>query len=386
MRSIQPIEHVKALCDIGPRPPTSDDEARAAHYIKTRLEDAGVREVSVESFRSVASGWRAFEIACGIAIASSAVYYFGGRWAWIWSAALCFLAFYIMLGESGFWKYSLSNFLPKRNSQNVYGKIQPKGATSRRFVVIGHLDTNLTPILFHPAVIRYYNHILLSVGVCVGVKMLLFLLGSILWDGTGVLTAGLVLDIPIAVVLLIVLHGDFVSPYTEGANDNATGAAVALSLAEFFAREPLNHTECWALCTGCEEAMLGGIQDFLERHAEELRDACFVNLECLGVGSLRVITCEGMLTKFHSDPGLVRALSEASNGDIKESSLKRGYTETPMILKRGLRAVTIMAFPEGVEQIPHWHRVSDRFENISAKNLEKALTHLVALARKLDSK
>jgi hypothetical protein len=81
--------------------------------------------------------------------------------------------------------------------------------------------------------------------------------------------------------------------------------------------------------------MLGGIQAFLDRHAQELKDACFVNLECLGRGTLTYITYEGMLKKYHSDPGLVRALSETSDGDIKPLPLKFGDTENLMIRRRG---------------------------------------------------
>jgi acetylornithine deacetylase/succinyl-diaminopimelate desuccinylase-like protein len=148
---MQPIEHVRALCDIGPRPPTSDAEARAAAYAKARLEAAGAREVSVEPFRNVAAGWKAFEIPLVIGMVATGANYLGGR---VWSVPLCVLCLYLMLAESGFWKFSLTNFLPKRTSQNVYGKIPPKGKPSRKLVVIGHLDTNLTPILFHPSVFR----------------------------------------------------------------------------------------------------------------------------------------------------------------------------------------------------------------------------------------
>jgi hypothetical protein len=44
-----------------------------------------------------------------------------------------------------------------------------------------------------------------------------------------------------------------------------------------------------------------------------------------------------------------------------------------------------MAFPEGTALVPHWHRLSDRVENINPQNLENTVRHLIALARKLDS-
>ncbi|MBI4831614.1 MAG: M28 family peptidase [Candidatus Lindowbacteria bacterium] len=389
MLSIQPIEHVKALCsDVGPRGPTTEAEARAAAYAAARLGDFGARDVSVEPFRSVPSLWWAFEVASGIALASTAIYLYSRGSAWGWSALLCALAICAIVAELSFWKVSLSNLLPKRVSQNVYGKISPKGKTARRLVVIGHLDTNRTPLLFHPSLVPYLNLILMAVAGCVALKGLIFLFAGV-QDGAGVRGAVLILDIPAAVALLVMLHGDLFSPFTQGANDNATGAAVTLSVAELFSRDPLERTEYWALCTGCEEATLTGIRAFLDKHGEELKDAYFVDLECLGIGKLRYITYEGMLKKCYSNSGLLRAASEAAkalgDGSVEASPLKLGYTETAVVISHGLRGITVMAFPEGSELVPHWHQTSDRLENIDPRNLDKAVRFLVALAREIDS-
>jgi Zn-dependent M28 family amino/carboxypeptidase len=221
------------------------------------------------------------------------------------------------------------------------------------------------------------------------VKIGVFLFGSITGAHMVVFVVSLTLDIPILAALLAMLHGDLFSPFTEGANDNATGAAIVLSLAEQFAHEPLEQTEYWALCTGCEEATLSGIRAFLDKHGEELRDAWFVDLECLGIGELRYITYEGMLKKYYSNPGLVRAAADAARavggGKIVGMPLKSGYTETAIVVKRGFKGVTIMAFPEGADDIPHWHQTSDRIANIQPETVDKAFHYVAALARELDS-
>lgn len=386
----RPIEHVKALCEeIGPRGPTTDEETRAATYAAAKLEEAGAKQVSIETFRSVPSLWWALEIASALALASTWIYYFSEGEHWGLSVFLLLAALYAMVAELSFWKVSLSNLLPKRISQNVYGKVPPRGESENKLVVIGHLDTNRTPVLFHRRVVSYLPGILMLMFLCVVLKAIAYFLGSGVENHMPVFLASLVLDVPIFAILLAMLHGDLFSPFTEGANDNATGAAIVLSLADCFAREPLERTEYWPLCTGCEEATLTGIKDFLNRHGDELKDAWFVDLECLGIGELRFITYEGMLKKYYSNPGLVRAATDAARnmGDSRISGmpLKSGYTETAIVAGRGFQGITIMAFPEGSMEMPHWHQTSDRIENINPENLDRAMQYVVALARELDS-
>ncbi len=390
MLSVEPIEHVKVFCaEIGPRGPTTEAEARAAAYAATKLEEMGARQVSVETFRSVPSLWWALEIALGLALASTGLYYWTGGKLWGWAVLLCLATLYIMVAEMSFWKLSLSNFLPKRVSQNVHGRVPPKKEVRKKLVAIGHLDTNRTPILFHPRLVGHLSRLLMLGVACVVLKAAAFFSGAATGFHGAALAVSLALDVPIVAMLAAMLHGDLFSPFTEGANDNATAAAVVLSLAELLVRDPLEQTEFWALCTGCEEAALTGMRAFLDKHGDELEDAYFVNLECLGVGQLRYITYEGMLKKYYSNAGLVRAAADTATavGDegILAMPLKTGYTETAVVARKGLRGITLMAFPEGSEEIPYWHQPTDRIENIDPQNLTDAVRYLAALARELDS-
>jgi hypothetical protein len=384
------MDHIKVLCaEIGPRGPTTEAEARAAAYAAAKLEEAGARDVSVETFRSVPSLWWAMEIALALALVSTAIHYFHGGCSPIWAVLPCILSLCAVVAELSFWKLSLSNILPKRVSQNVHGRVAPKRPARNKLVLIGHLDTNCTPILFHRRIVGLLPHVMGVVLACVVIKALLFTFGPLLISPRSVLIAALLLDAPIFLTLLAELHGDLFSPFTEGANDNASAAGVVLSLAERFAREPLEQTEVWALCTGCEEATLTGIQAFLDKHGDELKNAWFVDLECVGIGELRFITQEGMLKKYHSNPGLIRAAAEAAEavGDDKivGAPLKSGYTETSIVLKRGFSGITIMAMPEGADDVPHWHQTSDRIDNLEPETVDKALEYVAALARELDS-
>jgi hypothetical protein len=384
------MDHIRAFCaEIGPRGPTTEGESRAAAYAAAKLGEAGARDVSVETFLSVPSLWWALEITLGLVLLATPVYHFGNAPSAVWPVVLCALAIYLIAAELSFWRLSLSNILPKRVSQNVYAKVPPKGPSRNKLVVIGHLDTNRTPILFHSIIVDFLPVILAVVVGCIVLEAILFAAGPLAISPRLILIIALVLDIPVILLLLAILHGDFVSPFTEGANDNASGAAIAISLAELFAREPLDQTEFWALCTGCEEATLNGIKAFLDKHGDELRDAWFVDLECVGIGDLKYITCEGMLKKYYCNPGLVRAAAEAAEaiGDDKIIGfpLQAGYTETTIMLKRGFRGITIVATPEDSDKVPHWHQASDRISNIEPQTIDKALQYVTAIARELDA-
>ncbi len=390
MQPTPPMDHIKVLCaEIGPRGPTTEAEARAAAYAAAKLEEAGARDVSVEPFRNVPSLWWAMEISLALALVSTAIYYFHGACSPIWAVLPCILSLYTVVAELSFWKISLSNVLPKKVSQNVSGRVGPRGPARKKLVLIGHLDTNRTPILFHRRIVGFLPLLMTMALACIVIKALLFAFGPMVISPRSVLLVALLLDAPIILILLAELHGDLFSPFTEGANDNASGAAVVLSLAERFARAPLDQTEVWALCTGCEEAGLGGIRAFLDEHGAELRDAWFVDLECVGAGDPSYITQEGMLKKYHSNPGLVRAAAEAAEaiGDDKivGMPLKSGYTETAIVLKRGFSGITIMAMPEGANDVPHWHQASDRIDNIEPRTVDRVFEYVAALARELDS-
>jgi Zn-dependent M28 family amino/carboxypeptidase len=72
------------------------------------------------------------------------------------------------------------------------------------------------------------------------------------------------------------------TPFTHGANDNASGAAIVLSLAERLAREPLARTEVWALGSGCEEVGSYGAQAFADAHRGDLPGLVAISIDNVG--------------------------------------------------------------------------------------------------------
>jgi hypothetical protein len=58
--------------------------------------------------------------------------------------------------------------------------------------------------------------------------------------------------------LVLCLHADL-TPFSPGANDDASGVGVILAVAERLFQKPTAHTEVWLAFTGCEEVSAYGI-------------------------------------------------------------------------------------------------------------------------------
>jgi Zn-dependent M28 family amino/carboxypeptidase len=96
------------------------------------------------------------------------------------------------------------------------------------------------------------------------------------------------------------------SPATPGANDNASGVATALSLADELDRDPPSHLDVWVLLTGAEECLQEGMRSFVRSHRKELapESTYFLCLDTVGRGHVRFETAAGWVVTFAMDAGL----------------------------------------------------------------------------------
>jgi hypothetical protein len=150
---------------------------------------------------------------------------------------------------------------------------------------------------------------------------------------------------------------------------------VNLSLAERLVKEPLQRTEVWVLCSGCEEVGCYGMLAFLEAHKGELGRAYFIDLEGVGVGRMYYASREGMTRAYRSHPELVAIAEQvaARRPGLMAGPrvLPAGYTETGVVVKEGLKGITIVALsPQGF--LPHWHQPGDTVDKIEEEALAQA--------------
>ena len=173
-----------------------------------------------------------------------------------------------------------------------------------------------------------------------------------------------------------------------GANDNATGAGLVLTLAEHMQKEPLTNTRVWLVCTGCEEVQHYGAADFFRRHTQELVEPSAVIFESLGCAGPAWITREGIIVPFRPSHRLV-VLAQKVAGDYPQYGaypveISGGNTEMADALLAGVPAITICGVdPRG--GIPYWHQVEDTVDKMDAEVMARAYAFSWAFLRNLDA-
>ncbi len=85
------------------------------------------------------------------------------------------------------------------------------------------------------------------------------------------------------------------SPTVAGANDNLSGVAALVALAELVRERPVPGLRLMLVSCGAEETLQDGVRAFLKRHREELQPGrtWFVNLDTIGSPHLVMLDAEG---------------------------------------------------------------------------------------------
>ena len=387
-RMIQVIKHLSET--IGGRGSCTEEVRKAGGYIAGCLEELGVQDVQREEFQAIPATYWTFGLSFAVALAGSlAVLLIGGPAALMAAAVYNALGFWGMLAESNLDPSWTRWLLPRANSQNIVGKMPAARGSSQKVVLCAHLDTHRTPVF-------YSSRAWLSVfNLLIGLALLSMAVGAAgfgaayLLDWSWARWLGLVL-IPIqGFALAMCMQADF-TPYSPGANDNASGAALALELASRMSESPLDNLEVHFAFTDCEEVGAWGMQDFLERHSSELgQDAFYIIIDQVGAGRIKFLTSDGLLVKHRTHP---RALEVAGHVAALRPELGvysgngQAYTDALRATKRRLAALTLVAVPASeVESGAHWHQMSDLPENIVAEDLHKAAEFAWEILKSLDS-
>ena len=338
---------------VGPRRPGSPAERQAAALIQHELIEAGI-DARLESF----SGPSSFAWSQGAVPALSLL---GLRKTALVAGAI----------EGDLRLEPISRLVSRTHSQNVVASIPAGEKEQRTLVLVSHLDSSRSGILFHPEVAPQLRKLTALISAAVALRA--FRVADRL--------AGAALVAGLALLAEREIRGRDV----PGANDNASGVAVATALARELAGAPLDSTRVVFLATGCEESGTAGMRAFLEAHRGEWTDWLFLNLDGVAApATLRYLPREGMLRIFDADPGLVRICEETARDNpelgLRPAEVLAGLTyDATQVLARGGRAITLSAQDR---TIPNYHSAKDVPENLDGDVLARALetTRLVAAA------
>jgi len=324
--SIDAFAEAEVLVDeLGARPPGSDAERRAAQHLCRRLERLG-REAHTEAFPVWPAWATGYAINAGIGIVGSVV---SVSSATLGTGLLLLATILTFLDLAGITP-TTRRLLGRRASQNVvsWGHRDMPGA----LFLVAHYDTGPTrarPLrpLFLALVIVLCCCVLRAGGM----------------SGTALT---IVQFIPtVALILYVALLLDVaLSPATPGENDNASGVAVVLRLADRLG-EQLDYFGVHVIFTGSQKAMAQGMRAFLQAHRKELkpRDTVVLNLDAVGGGELRETKKEGPLLTASSHPQLTGQLETDSFVNREPSD---GYAAA----SAGLPAVTFAGTVDRLEE------------------------------------
>ena len=383
------LTHVRHLSDeIGPRPVGSENDAAAARYVQQKLAEAGVRELRKQEFVAPRSGWMPFAIAAAAALLGVASWMFsrGSALGAYLGALGCGFALWEVYAELNFGWSPLAAFTPKVRSQNVIASVAPTEGEGRNAVVFAHLDTGRTPVLARSAAALTAWYVLFYATLVVLLATLLVLAVSWFaqqslpaWLGAPAIVLGLV-------TLALLIQADL-TPYSRGANDNASSVGVALALAKQFAAHPMRSTRLWVVFTSGAETGCHGASAFLQEYGDELMQGHTISLECLGVEKPAYSVREGMLRSYRSSSELLRLATAVARDNpalgLRPVSVRAGYTEAGVSAKRGYRALALVG-TDARGFVPYWHSPEDTSGKVRIESLAAAYAATASILRRLD--
>ena len=384
----QMLSDVQALAgQIGPRGTGTSGERAAADYVAGLLALRGV-EVERQTFRAVGSQ-NAFPLAIDLMVLLAVALYWAGRAPGRWVATALALSAAPMLWQTiRTSDCPLRPLLPKVASRSVLARIEPRGETRQRVVLLAHLDTNRCRIAWQSSAVRSLEPLTYLTLVMLASLGLLYLVGALLGRPQWVAWASL-LPTAYTFATVITLWKDELTPYTPGAHDNAASVAVALEVSRRLAAQRLDGTQVWLAFTGAEETDHAGLYALLGRHGAALRDAAFIGLEGLGSGELVYLTRQGLCSHYSPDPGLqallARIATQRADLDVRAAQMTQ-EDEVGTLRRFGYRALCLAGRDPVSGTLPHWHRPDDTVETISSEFMQRAADLVMAVLAALDDR
>lgn len=380
------LEHVRVLAvDIGPRGPTREGERRGSLYAKEQFERMGLQP-QWETFRSARSIFHPHLMGAILMLVAFVLFPLGGRFNAALAALISILVLVNEVLELSFRANLFRWLVPKGESQNVYAILPPQGEHRADLILVGHVDSQRTPLIFKNRTwVKLYDLFTFLAFAAFILQAILYTLAAIFgWSWVWYVT---IFSALCALLLAAMCIQAERTPFTAGANDNATAVGMVLTLTEELLRQPLQHTRVWAVITGCEEVQHYGMIDFYQRHLSELKNARAVVFEMLGCAGPAWVTREGIVVPFHSNPQMValaeRLSSENPAWAAYPASISGGNSELSDAVRFGVPGITFFGLtPDG--EAPYWHQRGDTFDKMKPEIMEKTWQMVQAFVRCLD--
>jgi len=380
------LSHIRALAvDIGPRGSTTPEERQAAEYAKNKFEQIGLIPVW-QDFQSARSIFLPHIIGSFLMIFAFILYPLGGKVTTAIAAIISILVIVSELQELGFQNNLIRMLVPKGSSQNVHAVIPPSAEHKQDIILVGHLDTQRTPLFFRtPKYVKIYDKFTTIIFVTYLIQTILYSL-SIFLPWSWVWYASIPTAMCAVLMISFFIEAEF-SPFTAGANDNASAAGMVLTLAEELNKKPLKHTRVFAVCTGCEETQHYGMIAWYQQHVKMLKNPKAIVFELLGVAGPGYLTQEGIIVPFKADQNLLEMVETISREHPEWGAypvkISGGNSEMADALRNKIPAVSLFGLKKDGEA-PYWHQLEDTYDKMNPQVMEDVWSLTMAILQKID--
>ena len=388
------IEVIEELCSFEGRLAGTDAERRAANRLAERLRESG-RRADIEPTYVHPQYALVHAVHCLLGVAGSLV-----------AVAVPALGFGLVLFAAtsmyldlNYRFYLVRRIFFRRASQNVVSPGANADAPAR-VILSAHYDAARSGAAFEPKRARRSAR-LAARYPWLGPFRLLFWSLALLLPALGARMAEIesgaiaVAQLPFTLVLLVaifVLVDIELSEIVPGANDNASGVATALSLADELGTDPPKHLDVWVVLPGAEECLQEGMRSFVRSRRKDLDPGStfFLNVDTVGHGHVRFETAGGWVVSYAMDRRMVElatAIAEAdADGagryDARPLAHALAGDEMPARLA-GFPAISLACTGDD-GYVPHYHLPSDTPDTIDPAALDRAHGFALELIRQLD--
>lgn len=388
------VKGITKICNkIGPRKPGSPEEHRAQQWFEKDMKNY-CDETKIEEFtlhRQGFMGFIPFTVVCGIA--SVFVNWFVSS---IGAIVLCVLALIPLIFEFLMYKQFDDFLFPKQTSHNMIATRKPSGEVKKRFIMIGHSDSQFEwklNYLLGGLQAKVFVEIPAAVGLIIQtiITIVCIVIGAM--NGS----VGAVKDIEVYRPLFITLFVIscifipfefcfiFFQSWTKsvpGASDNLSGCYVGMATMKALGEADVRfeNTEVVMICSGSEEAGLRGAKAYSKAHEQELKDIptivvamdTFRDLETMAVYDRDL---SGTLKHHDGVKKLVHDACANCGFDVKYESVYIGASDAAAFTQRGIPATGFAAMDPAPPR--YYHTRLDTPENLRPDCIEVGIEIMI---------
>ncbi len=174
-----------------------------------------------------------------------------------------------------------------------------------------------------------------------------------------------------------------------GANDNLSAVACAVAAGRAAAARRPRHTEVWVVSFGAEERGMKGSLAFGRRFRALPEPTYIVNMDLVGKGDEIVAVDKEPSTLVTSSPevvDLIRAGARRAGKEIRPFVMRAGFTDSSALVRKGMKAASILVLDGRDEWPPLWHVEEDRPENLDESTLRDVTSILGGVLEELEAR